>query len=280
MNDNDINVADEEEAVKMNTTDINPAIIIAAVTQDNSLVAKGADKAEMMEGVNYSTITSDESTNSIESVSNVLHGRGSTIKLRGILEPTLDVQPTMRTKNGHTQLLRNHLSSRNAIKSSSSFSSSPSLAVASATGNTNMTMQKSHKTDAPMLNYIFDSHLATNKHHHYDRWVNGFFMGRVLMWMRYWNECSLYLWFCVYIFQYCFIVLPLFRCRQMHSARYVLRIWGLARWPSTCRQQCALCSHFTSDIKRFGKWNNTIELMSFFLLYFSLHRFKFQAFFR
>lgn len=27
---------------------------------------------------------------------------------------------------------------------------------------------KVHKTDAPMLNYIFDSHLASSKHHHHD----------------------------------------------------------------------------------------------------------------
>lgn len=167
MNDNGINVPDEEEEPKINTTDIKTTIIIAATTQDNSLTPKGADKVVMMEGVNYSTITSDDSTNTIESVSNALHDRGGTIKLREMLEPTLAAQPTMRTKTGHTQLLRNHLSSRNAIKSS--FSSSPPLAVASGTGNTNMTMQKSHKTDAPMLNYIFDSHLATNKHHHYDR---------------------------------------------------------------------------------------------------------------
>lgn len=65
--------------------------------------------------------------------------------------------PTMRVKSIHTQAIRNHLISRTAIKSSS-----PSA--------TNSTL-KSHKTDAPMLNYIFDSHLATNKHHHYDRYV-------------------------------------------------------------------------------------------------------------
>jgi len=29
-------------------------------------------------------------------------------------------------------------------------------------------LQKVHKTDAPMLNYIFDTHSTVNKHHHHD----------------------------------------------------------------------------------------------------------------
>lgn len=32
----------------------------------------------------------------------------------------------------------------------------------------NLTL-KAQKTDAPMLNYIFDTHLASNKHHHHDQ---------------------------------------------------------------------------------------------------------------
>jgi hypothetical protein len=32
--------------------------------------------------------------------------------------------------------------------------------------------QKLHKTDAPMLNYIFDSHAPSKKHNHNFRWVN------------------------------------------------------------------------------------------------------------
>lgn len=56
-----------------------------------------------------------------------------------------------------TAILRNQQGSRTAIKSSSP----------SATANNNTALQKFHKTDAPMLNYISDSHL-TNKHRHYD----------------------------------------------------------------------------------------------------------------
>lgn len=52
---------------------------------------------------------------------------------------------------------RDQLNSRDVIKSSS----------ASAAANNNTATQKHHKPDAPMLNYIFDSHL-TNKHRHYD----------------------------------------------------------------------------------------------------------------
>lgn len=58
------------------------------------------------------------------------------------------------SKNGQSQSLRTQQIARKAIKSS------PAA--------TNSTL-RSHKTDAPMLNYIFDSHLATNKHHHHDR---------------------------------------------------------------------------------------------------------------
>lgn len=59
-----------------------------------------------------------------------------------------------QSKNGQSQSLRTQQIARKAIKSS------PAA--------TNSTL-RSHKTDAPMLNYIFDSHLATNKHHHHDR---------------------------------------------------------------------------------------------------------------
>lgn len=59
-----------------------------------------------------------------------------------------------QSKNGQSQTLRTQQIARKAIKSS------PAA--------TNSTL-RSHKTDAPMLNYIFDSHLATNKHHHHDR---------------------------------------------------------------------------------------------------------------
>lgn len=59
-----------------------------------------------------------------------------------------------QSKNGQSQSLRIQQIAPKAIKSSSAA--------------TNSTL-RSHKTDAPMLNYIFDSHLATNKHHHHDR---------------------------------------------------------------------------------------------------------------
>ncbi len=59
-----------------------------------------------------------------------------------------------QSKNVQSQSLRTQQITRKAIKSS------PAA--------TNSTL-RSHKTDAPMLNYIFDSHLATNKHHHHDR---------------------------------------------------------------------------------------------------------------
>lgn len=173
MNVEDIEMQDENDAPRNNITDIKTTIFSAA-TQDNHLSTKEAETVEMVEGVSHGTITSDGITSKIESVSNSFNGGGdgaNAIKLGGeMLEPSVAVHSTMRTKNGHTQLLRNHLSSRIAIKSSSASSlSSPPSAVAAATGNKNVTIQKGHKTDAPMLNYIFDSHLATNKHHHYDR---------------------------------------------------------------------------------------------------------------
>ena len=74
-------------------------------------------------------------------------------------------QPLQQQKQQKQQQspIRNHQNARTQFKllaGSSSSSSSPSAA--------NSTL-RSHKTDAPMLNYIFDSHLATNKHHHHDR---------------------------------------------------------------------------------------------------------------
>lgn len=78
-----------------------------------------------------------------------------------------------------------HITSRAAIKSSSPAQqqqlSQPSAATqrhsalaaafAAAVATNATPPMKSHKTDAPMLNYIFDSHLATNKHIHHDRFV-------------------------------------------------------------------------------------------------------------
>lgn len=73
------------------------------------------------------------------------------------------VSITMANTQTANKLQRNatvswdQLNSRAVIKSSSP----------SAMANNNTTAQKQHKPDAPMLNYIFDSHL-TNKHRHYD----------------------------------------------------------------------------------------------------------------
>lgn len=101
-------------------------------------------------------------------------------------------------KTVHSHLYRNDLSARTfAIKSAAAQSSDEKLAAAVTSLSTaqpstmiaiarlppsapNSTAHKSHKTDAPILNYIFDSHLATSKHHHHDRYifrlafVNGF----------------------------------------------------------------------------------------------------------
>lgn len=62
-----------------------------------------------------------------------------------------------RNSTGKSAILWNQHGSRTAIKSSSP----------SATTNNNAASKNFNKTDAPMLNYIFDSHL-TNKHRHYD----------------------------------------------------------------------------------------------------------------
>ncbi|KAJ6635346.1 Ubiquitin-conjugating enzyme E2 B, partial [Pseudolycoriella hygida] len=70
-------------------------------------------------------------------------------------ESSIIVPKHSQSKNGQSQSLRTQQIARKAIKSS------PAA--------TNSTL-RSHKTDAPMLNYIFDSHLATNKHHHHDRY--------------------------------------------------------------------------------------------------------------
>lgn len=64
---------------------------------------------------------------------------------------------TMSTLQRNANVSRDQLNSRTVIKSSSP----------SAISNNSTIAQKQHKPDAPMLNYIFDSHLA-NKHRHYD----------------------------------------------------------------------------------------------------------------
>lgn len=166
MNDNEIDIIDVDYAAKSNSTDIKSAIAFATSTQDNRLSVDEMNMVAVMRDVKLDRIPSDVIASSRENVSSPHNSdNSSTTNLRETVA-TSAMQSTGRTKNSHTQLLRNHLSSRAAIKSSSVMTS---VAAASANGNTNLTMQKSHKTDAPMLNYIFDSHLATNKHHHYDR---------------------------------------------------------------------------------------------------------------
>lgn len=83
------------------------------------------------------TITSRLSSSSVSSLSSLVH------------------EQRERVNGGYSQTYRNHQIARTSINLSSSAA-------------TNSTV-KSHKTDAPMLNYIFDSHLASNKHHHHDR---------------------------------------------------------------------------------------------------------------
>lgn len=79
---------------------------------------------------------------------------------------TTTIVTATTTKHQHHQ----HNASRNAGSRAAIKSSSPSAAASN-----NTVSPKSHKPDAPMLNYIFDSHLATNKHHHYDpRYVLSF----------------------------------------------------------------------------------------------------------
>lgn len=78
----------------------------------------------------------------------------NTLTLTTMVASIIIPKHQLPSKNGQSQSLRTQQIARKAIKSS------PAA--------TNLTL-RSHKTDAPMLNYIFDSHLATNKHHHHDR---------------------------------------------------------------------------------------------------------------
>lgn len=82
---------------------------------------------------------------------------------------TVTIQTNMQRS---ATISRDQLNLLGVIKSSSSSSSASSSAMAN--NNNNATSQKQHKPDAPMLNYIFDAHLA-NKHRHYDpRYVKTF----------------------------------------------------------------------------------------------------------
>lgn len=69
----------------------------------------------------------------------------------------ITIQTTNTLQRNTTTVSRDQLNSRAVIKSASP----------STMPNNNTTSQKQPKPDAPMLNYIFDSHLA-NKHRHYD----------------------------------------------------------------------------------------------------------------
>lgn len=63
--------------------------------------------------------------------------------------------PSLQIKNASRVQARRPTNSRTAIK----------LSASSAAANQT---QSNHRPDAPMLNYIFDAHLAS-KHRHYDR---------------------------------------------------------------------------------------------------------------
>lgn len=99
------------------------------------------------------------------------------------LQPTYPLQ--RNRNNTKVTISRNQQNARTAIKSSSP----------SATANNNTSSQKFHKTDAPMLNYIFDSHLA-NKHRHYDpRYVSSLPMAKKCFFFCISNVCIEYIGF-------------------------------------------------------------------------------------
>lgn len=79
---------------------------------------------------------------------------------------------TLRLTTTETSINIPKYHSQSKIGQSQSLRSTQQIArkaIKSSPAATNSTTLRSHKTDAPMLNYIFDSHLATNKHHHHDR---------------------------------------------------------------------------------------------------------------
>lgn len=78
---------------------------------------------------------------------------------------------TLTTMEPSIIITKQHSQSKNGQSPSASLRTQPiarKTIKSSPAAATNSTL-RSHKTDAPMLNYIFDSHLATNKHHHHDR---------------------------------------------------------------------------------------------------------------
>lgn len=83
--------------------------------------------------------------------------------LATILPITNETQSTLVKIQTKNKLQRNATVSQEQLKLRAAINSSSPSAIA----NNNTFEEKQHKPDAPMLNYIFDSHLA-NKHRHYD----------------------------------------------------------------------------------------------------------------
>uniref|UniRef100_A0A1B0A711 Uncharacterized protein n=1 Tax=Glossina pallidipes TaxID=7398 RepID=A0A1B0A711_GLOPL len=76
--------------------------------------------------------------------------------------------------NGNdTKTINNSSSSRSSSSSSSSSNSNIVTRVSARKVDSKYTLPKSHKTDAPMLNYIFDTFSSANKHHHHDQSYRG-----------------------------------------------------------------------------------------------------------
>ncbi|XP_055297878.1 uncharacterized protein LOC129566190 [Sitodiplosis mosellana] len=110
----------------------------------------------------------DDDANELQGNEATAHGLSNVVTVATVISVSNETQAMVgivATANIQTANLlqrnatvsRDQLNSRTVIKSSSP----------SAMANNNLTVQKQQKPDAPMLNYIFDSHL-TNKHRHYD----------------------------------------------------------------------------------------------------------------
>lgn len=101
------------------------------------------------------SVTAQGLSNNVATVTTVMPVSNGTQTIAGIIA-TANIQ-TANLLQRNATVSRDQLNSRAVIKSPSP----------SAMANNNSTVQKQPKPDAPMLNYIFDSHL-TNKHRHYD----------------------------------------------------------------------------------------------------------------
>lgn len=89
-----------------------------------------------------------------------------------LAEAAATTTPTMSAESSSSQHHHHHGQQQVQVEVGTPTQSTSNIRTSARKVDSKFQLPKQQKTDAPMLNYIFDTHSSANKHHHHDqRWV-------------------------------------------------------------------------------------------------------------